>query len=167
MTTITSITLSYDAREDRIHMAARGEDARKLRLWLTQRLARRLVAALAGHLERAEAIPLASVRTVMMAQEQAQAVSAIRRVPRVKAGPEVLAHLVTNVAIAIGAEKMELRFDADIDCKPAIVLDRTLVRQWLSMLHRQFVKADWPLDVWPVWLVEGSGQAETAPATRH
>jgi hypothetical protein len=166
MPLIASITLTYDQIEDRIHAATRLEDGQPTRFWLTQRLARRLVAALAGHLEKAEAIPLPSVREAVMAQEQAQAVSTLKPSAPVAATPDTPAHLVSNITLNMGPEKVELLFDSGADVKPAIVLDRTLVRQWLSLLHRQFVAAEWPLDVWPIWLTEGSEQA-ASPATRH
>lgn len=167
MAKINSITLSYDRDEDRIHIAARLEDQRAVRLWLTHRLARRLVAALASHLEKAEAIPLPSVREAVMAQEQAQAVSSIKPQPPVTAGSDAPAHLVNNISLKLAAEQMSLQFDSTLDCAPSIQLDRTLVRQWLSMLHRQFVVAEWALDIWPVWLTEGSMQSAAEPATRH
>jgi hypothetical protein len=166
MANITTITLSYDASEDRIHIASRLDDDRAVRLWITQRLARRLVTALANHLEKAEAIPLASVREAMMAQEQAQAVSSIKPQPAVQAEADAPVHLVSNITLRLSAEKMELQFDSTLDYAPKVLLDRTLVRQWLSMLHRQFVTAEWPLDVWPLWLTEAGPQASAA-ATRH
>src|SRR5690606_13166413 len=114
-----------------------------VRLWLTQRLARRLVKALADHLEKAEAIPLATVRDAVMMQEQAQAVSAIKRQPPVAPDADAPAHRVNNVTVKLGPEKVALQFESTLDVSPSIVLDRTLVRQWLSMLHRQFVVAEW------------------------
>jgi hypothetical protein len=167
MSQIISITLSYDAGEDRIRFAALLKDGRKACFWLTQRLARRLVAALSNHLEKAEALPLSTVRDAMLAHEQAQAVSGIKPQPPVRPEPASPVHLVSNITLKLAAEKMELGFASDLDWTPTIALDRTLVRQWLSMLHRQFVSAEWPLDCWPVWLVEGSAQSAGTPATRH
>lgn len=167
MTKIVSITLSYDPGEDRIHIAARLDDERAVRLWLTQRLARRLVTALTSNLEKAEAIPVATVRKAVMAQAQAEAVSTLRPRPPVKPEIDVPVHLVTNVKLRIGAEATELQFESTLDFAPRAVLDRTLVRQWLTMLHRQFVAGNWPIDIWPVWLIEGSTQPAASAATRH
>lgn len=166
MAKISSITLSYVSAEDRIHFAALLGDARTVRMWLTQRLARLLVRALANHMEKAEGIPLPIVRDAMMAQEQAQAVSSIKPSRPVVADPDVPVHLVTNITLKLSAEKIGLLFESDLDFQPSIVLDRTLVRQWLSMLHRQFETASWPLDIWPEWMIEGNA-APASGATRH
>ncbi|MBY8824489.1 hypothetical protein [Sphingomonas colocasiae] len=166
MAKITSITLSYVQAEDRIHFASLLDDARTVRMWLTQRLARLLVRALANHMEKAEGIPLPTVRDAMMAQEQAQAVSNIKPSRPVVTDPDVPVHLVTNITLKLSAEKIGLFFESDLDFQPSIVLDRTLVRQWLSMLHRQFETASWPLDVWPEWMIEGNA-APASSATRH
>lgn len=167
MSNVTGITLSYDPSEDRIHISARLDDGRKVRLWLTQRMARNLVGALTQNLEKAEEIPVATVRQAVMTHSQAQAVSTIRPRPPVKPEPDVPAHLVTNIQVRIGAEKIALQLDSALDFSPRIVLDGTLTRQWLSMLHRQFVTAKWPLDVWPTWLIEGSAQPAASASTRH
>ncbi len=135
-------------------------------MWLTQRLARSLVRALANHMEKAEGIPLPTVRDAMLAQEQAQAVSGIKPTQPVAADPDAPIHLVANITLKLSAEHVGLFFESDLDFQPSIVLDRTLVRQWLSMLHRQFETAAWPIDVWPVWMLEGNA-APASGATRH
>jgi hypothetical protein len=166
MAKITSITLSYVPAEDRIHFATLLDDARTIRMWLTQRLARSLVHALANHMEKAEGIPLPTVRDAMLAQEQAHAVSGIKPTQPVAADPDAPIHLVANITLKLSAEHVGLFFESDLDFQPSIVLDRTLVRQWLSMLHRQFEMAAWPLDVWPEWMLQGNA-APASGATRH
>jgi hypothetical protein len=168
MSKIVSITLSYDVDQDRIQLATQLDDKRAVRLWLTQRLARRLVSVLTANLEQAEAIPLPSVREAVMTQAQAQAVSTIRpRQPVVAPPREVPAYLVHNIKIRVGPKLIELQFESSLDIAPTAQLDRTLTRQWLTMLHRQFVAGQWPVDVWPVWLIEGSAQPAATGATRH
>jgi hypothetical protein len=166
MANIASITLSYVAEEDRIHIAARMQDDAAIRFWLTQRLARSLVRTLATHLEKAENIPLATVRTAVMAQEQAQAVSAIRHTPPVVAETAAPTHLISTINLKISPDHIGLFLESDLDSTPGIVLDRMMVRQWLSMLQRQFEAGGWPLDIWPGWMIEGNAAPESG-ATRH
>jgi hypothetical protein len=166
MANIASITLSYVTDEDRIHLAARMHDATTVRFWLTQRMARSLVRALGTYMEKAEGIPLATVRQAVMAQAQAQAVAAIRREQPVVAKAEAPAHLITTIRLNLLPDHVGLRFESGLDFSPAVTLDRTMVRQWLSMLQRQFEKGGWPLDTWPAWMLEGNAAPES-DATRH
>lgn len=166
MATIQSVTLSYSQDEDRIHLATLLHDGRTVRLWLTQRLARRLVDALASHLEKAEGIPLPTVRNEMLAQEQVMAVSAIKPTKPVEIDVSDRPHLIANITLNLSTDRFGLAFACDRDIAPSIVLDRMMVRQWLSMLHRQFVAGSWPLDVWPAWLL-ASDPAHAPAATKH
>ena len=163
---IQSVTFSYVAQEDRIHLALLLAGGRTVRLWLTQRLTRTLVGALATHLEKVEGVPLPSIRDTLMAQEQAMAVSALRPAPPVEVDPSESGHLIGEINVTFSPDHISLAFASDLDIKPKATLDRTMVRQWLSMLHRQFVQAGWPQDVWPGWMLDNDPGAITA-ATRH
>lgn len=160
---IRSMTLSYDGAEDRIQLAVLLTDERKVSLWLTQRLARSLARALASYVEKTEGIPLSTVRDAMLSHEQASAVAGIRPSAPVQAasGP---VHLVANVKIQQTPEKIAMTFEAGEGIDPRVVLEKTLVRQWMDMLHRQFRTAGWPEDVWPGWIT-GAGTSEGV--TRH
>lgn len=166
MTRIDSITLSYVSEEDRIHLAARMEDASTIRFWLTQRLARSLVHALGSYVEKAEGIPLATVRQAVMAQEQARAVATIRRKQPVVARAASPVHLIKTINLKLLPEQARLQFESSLDSSPYIVLDRTTIRQWLKMLQRQFEAGGWPLDTWPGWMLEGNAVLESS-ATQH
>lgn len=166
MANIHSATLSYDPVEDRIHLALLVDGGTAVRLWLTQRLARTLVGALANHLEKVEAMPLPSVRHVLMAQEQAEAVSALRPAPPVEVDRNDGGHLIGDISVTLAPEQIRLAFASGLDIKPCVVLDHILVRQWLGLLHRQFVRAGWPQDVWPGWMLDND-PGVSAGATRH
>lgn len=178
MTKFTNITMSYSRAEDRIHLALALEGDQYLRMWMTQRLARKLVVTLAGHLEKTEppreqgtplapgpvATPVEQARS--LAREQAQAVARIRPARPTIPPADVPIWLIKDVTLKLSTARVGVMFSSDLDIQPAATLDRTMVRQWLSVLHRQFVKGDWPLDVWPRWMREGPSWA-AAGITQH
>lgn len=182
MTNFRSMTMSYSKAEDRIHLALALEGDQCLRLWMTQRLARQLVVTLARHLEKTE-LPAAQegaqaeagqgsaptaprVPAQDLAREQARAVAQIAPSRPTVPDPDVPVWLIKDVRLSLRRARVRVQFSLDVDVQPAAMLDRTMVRQWLSMLHRQFVNGDWPLDVWPKWL-RGSPSWSAAGITQH
>ena len=155
------MTLRYVPTEDRLHVAARLEDGRAVRLWLTQRMARALVTVLARHLERvvAPGDPLPAARERVAAAPQNDALHAVPI-------DGAVAHLVRNVTLKLAAERVALCFVSDLDFRPSLVLDCARARQWLRLLQRQFVTAGWPLDAWPGLRPDGTTAAPEA-ATLH
>lgn len=176
MTKITSITMSYSKAEDRIHLALALEGQQYLRMWMTQRLARQLVVTLAGHLEKTEPpqdqgapqpeATTPAAQSESLARQQAQAVARIKPVRPTIPQPDVPIWLINDIRLTLWRSRVGVQFSSDLDVQPGAMLDRTMVRQWLSMLHKQFVAGDWPLDVWPRWMRHGTPWA-AAGITQH
>lgn len=180
MTNFTSITMSYSKVEDRIHIALALEGDQYLRMWMTQRLARQLVVTLARHLEKTERprqqsnsqdsgpapAPTPVERAESLAREQAHAIARLKPTQPTIPPPDMPVWLIKDVRLTLWRARVGVQFSSDLDVQPAAMLNRTMVRQWLSMLHRQFVNGDWPLDVWPQWLRDSPSWA-AAGITQH
>ena len=158
MRTISRMTTTYNAREDRLRLSAieTGGDQR-LVLWLTQRAAGRIISYLLDQIEdsvAADAPPAA--RPAVQLMEQAKAEMERKPLPRVPASEVREEHLVVNVRIRRAEKQLALIFawgEGEDDCI-ALVIDRTRVRQWLRIFHGHYKRARWPLDIWPQWFDE-------------
>lgn len=183
MSKITRITLSYSPAEDRIHLALLLEGGRALSMWLTQRLGRLLASALVTLLERAQKATAArearaaavrgddevivpQVVAEALAQDQALAVATIKPEEHTIPDADSPVWLITDIKMTLGRRHVQLQLVSSLDVMPSAILDETAVRQWLSLLHKQFVHAGWPLDIWPQWLQRGDTMVPQG-ATQH
>ena len=168
MTELQRITTEYIDAEDRMRLA--GEDAAgdAVVLWLTQRLLNRLVAHLCTWLE--QRIPVdthdyaaAAQAEVIQSFAQQAALAALEPQTPVQSKVQSSTWLVHSVDIASGDQGVMLTFkDAEAGGSFAtLTLQDQPLRQWLTILHDQYQKAEWPLTVWPEWMA--APQPATAP----
>lgn len=181
--TAQKITLSYDEREDRLSLAIEDTDGQLLALWLTQRLANRLARALVGKLDsRLEADAAAAPRTAsasanaaprpapakaaLQGWEQAAAMAQFQPsapVPNDAAAPRGLIH---SVDLSDRGNATLLAFRWSADHAATLRLEASQLRQWLTMLYQNYLRAEWATaGVWPAWLA-GPAQAGAGPAAR-
>ena len=161
MTQIQKFSLIYDVAEDR--MAWDSEDAAgaTTRLWLTQRLCRGLVGAILPMLQGEPVAPepvAVQRQAAVQSWEQAAAMADFGKVPAVRPRPQTIVGLVKAVHIRPFAERMDLSFDFGRDEHRTLGVSRPAVRQMLTVLHRLYAAAGWPMDVWPAWIEGPQGQ---------
>ena len=161
MSQIQKFSLIYDVAEDR--MAWDSEDAQgaTTRLWLTQRLCRGLVGAILPMLQVEPAAPepvAAQRQAAVQSWEQAAAMADFGKVPGVRPLPQTVVGLVKAVHIGPFADHMDLSFDFGRDERRTLGVSRPAVRQMLTVLHRLYVAAGWPMDIWPAWIEGPHGQ---------
>ena len=164
MTEIRRFSLAYDGDEDRLAWDMADADGATTRLWLTQKLSRRLVGALAEILEKrtaADAPP--AQRPVLQSWEQAAAMATFGKVPGVKPEAGATSGLVKVVHITAGDAGLSLVFEFAADGRRTIGLDPPAVRQTLALMHQLYVAAGWPMDFWPSWVASPAAPAD-APA---
>jgi hypothetical protein len=161
--TIRRVTVSYDAQEDRLQLAVEDNVGHVITLWLTQRLANRLVAVLLARLAEATADHSdASTRATMQAWEQSAAYAQHSPQSPVQSRGPVTRSLITSVDIshADGHFRLVIRWAEDQTV--ALPLDSTALRQWLGIVYGRYREADWPCEgIWPSWI---AAQDQTAPA---
>jgi len=163
MADVRKFSLRYDAQEDRIAWDMEHDDGRRTRLWLTQRLANRLVKALIPLVEKAAAVPPGAPEQAAAVQsfEQAAAMSGFGSVSPVIPSDDAALGLVRSVQIAPKAPGMILTFTLGANAEQILKLDSPAVRQALAVLRGLYQAAGWPADFWPRWL-----DAPGAPETR-
>jgi len=89
---------------------------------------------------RAELAPLAPVRSVAGSAEW----------------------LAQAVDIARTEHALHLSFRSPDGKSATLLMEAKPLRQWLSIVYEAYLKAEWPLDVWPAWL-----QESVLPADKH
>lgn len=178
MVVIKRVTPRYDPKQDRIGLTVQDVKDQVLLLWLTQRLANRLAAALSGWLDEDVKVsaseqqqpqplsdpvlqPLSDPVSKLPSQlpsslhtwEQWAARSKMkpgRPVDRAKAQGEAL---LNEIDLARGSKGYTVTFKWEPTGAARLVLDPTQVRQWLILLYRQFRLAEWPKHAWPNWII--------------
>jgi len=164
MAEITRYSLVYVAAEDRLALDAEDAEGETLRLWLTQRLCRGLVGALIPMLQKAAARRLPTQPdSTAQAWEQAAAMQDFGKVPAVRAGAESVTGLVQTVHISPAGGRVRLTFEFG-DRSRVIAVTLPALRQTLAVMHRQYVAAGWPLDLWPAWIADPAAEAAAGPA---
>lgn len=147
------VTTEYVDSEDRIRISGSCVDDGLVQLWLTRRLLDRLLPMVLNWLGRDASE--GTREAIMQEFEQQAARDAMPPLPAVQAQDES-AMLVQAVDVSSGENALGLAFRSSItpDDSPIyqIVLERQALRQWLSIVHDQYRKAEWPLDVWPAWI---------------
>ncbi len=153
-------SLLYVMDEDRIAWDAEDEGGATARLWLTQRFCREFVAAIIPRLPK----PAADEAHAAVAQrfEQAAAMAQFGKTSGVKVGEQTTAGLVRKVQIRPQSNGLALVFEFGEGERRELSLSAAAARQMLGVMHRLFVAAGWPADIWPDWVAEPTGQHDPA-----
>jgi len=171
------VTTEFVAAEDRLRLAGVSAEGRVV-LWLTRRLLERLLPALFAWLEgtgpaadgAAGAMGAAPALWEFQQQwAQSAALAALQAGPPVPADAADAVGLVTTVSVASSAAALSLTFMDEAQGLEAVLpMSAANLRQWLQVVWRQYVRAEWPLELWPAWLrEEPGGSAGTRPAYLH
>lgn len=160
MPNLQRITTEYVEAEDRLRLSGERLDGSTVVLWLTLRMAVRLVPPLCGWLEQRTAGAGAPLELVQEFAQQA-ALAALEPAPPVRVSSEVRSWLVHSVDVNIRDDLVQLGFKAEGQGEviARIAFAPQPLRQWLGILHAQFRKAGWPLAAWPDWVAEARPQA--------
>ena len=173
MMQIIRLTVAYDAREDRLALWTAGPDEQVRCLWLTRRLADRLVSSLTQQIDGGAAgtaaifsasssPPPDSAHQAAQVYAQLEARLAKQAAVPVAASEAAVQVLVSEVNIARSRSRWRLEWIC-LDAVPArLVLNATQLRQWLQAMHHAYLKAGWPMSVWPAWM----GKPRKKPALK-
>jgi hypothetical protein len=151
--TLKRITTEYIGTEDRIRLSGEVGNDVPLVIWLTQRLLQRLVPMLLRWLENQNAdMPYADI---LQGFAQQAATAGLTPQAPVLACSKSTAWLAQSVDIGQSKQAVTLRFcGADGEEPVSLTLAATLLRQWLSIVYDAYIKAKWPIEIWPAWLRE-------------
>ena len=164
MEEITRITTEYVDLEDRIRLAGETPDGASLILWLPQRLLNRLVPVLCDKLRPArDDDPHAGI---LNSFAQMAAVQNLAPLPPVRTTPEARSRTIRAVTVVGGTDAVQLLLKEEEHADSAqtsMTLRLDELRQWLSILHRQWLRAGWPPELWPAWMSETDSSQAVSP----
>jgi hypothetical protein len=161
------VTTEYAPVQDRIRLAGATTEDETVVLWLTQRLLNRLAPRLTRWLEEngGADTTVGVVDNEMLqgfAQQSAQA-SLEPQLP-VQAHAPAASWRVDSVDIVTGTGAVSLKFRSSDVESASLTLTTQALRQWLGIVHDQYVKGEWVTTIWPAWMTEAR-QSNPKPST--
>ncbi len=166
MSDLQRVTTEYVESEDRLRLSGAAADGSTVVLWLTQRLALRLLPLLCGWLEQ-QTVAGAPMEVVQEFAQQA-ALAALEPSAPVQAAQEAQAWLVHTVDVNTSAELVRLDFKSEAagPVRGRLVFAAQPLRQWLGILHDQCRRAGWPESAWPEWMQQAQAQPPAGQGAR-
>ena len=153
MEAINRLTTQFVDLEDRIQVTGATAMGRAVTLWLPQRLLNRVVPALCRRLDPSEGKDVRAEVKNTFAQQVA--VQALTPQPVVKSQPGAGDFTIRSISIKTEPKVTQIIFDESIKQdggRFAVTFNDQALRQWLSILHSQYIKAEWSLHPWPEWV---------------
>lgn len=166
MSTAQRFTTEYVDYEDRVRLTYIIQDESIHVAWLTHRFLDRLIIHAVNWLEK-------SVRTMprgdtLQAFAQDVAASKLPEQPPVKADAATEMWVVYAVDFKFNdsVTRLVLR-SRDEKFRTELSMNTVQLRQWLNIIHKQYVKAGWSMSAWPEWLVERDSVINDSSKTLH
>lgn len=160
---IQTFTVSYDAHEDRVRLAAVDKTEQVQAIWLTRRLLDRLLPALVRTLDTqvSDAMPLEFAQSLQ--QEQVRQGRRLGDPPEaVDAQQSTCCWLCSTVHVTKSESGVELTL-TDGTQEATMSLGAVQLRVVLDIFAATYRTADWALSAFPAWLIE-TDPPETARA---
>ena len=151
---IKRMSTEYSDREDRLRLSGEVEGAGPVVIWLTQRLAARLLPVLLKYLDKQTNGRPQRDALHDFAQQAARA--DLKPQAPVQAEPGAESLLAHKVDVIHGKGRVTLVF-GDEAPRARFTLTTKQLHQWLAILHRRWAQAQWGPAPWPDWI---------APATK-
>ena len=166
------LTSEYIESEDRLRLTGEDQNGNALCLWITQRLALRIVIHLVDQISKGSPEALqnptqdsdASDLLQSFAQEEASStMTAEPAVDSAKATESILVNEVDITRTPQGAVGFVFK---NGDARIALTFDPQQLRQWLAIIHKLCTMAQWPAQVWPQWMAKQESKSDETPAAK-
>lgn len=146
------ITTRYVTEEDRLQINGSTATGEVQCVWLTQRLLARLLPVLLQWLqgEARDALRAELVQGFALQAARAE----IEPQPSVQVKLADTPWLASSVDVTRTRQAVRVMFRGAQGQQATVTLAPKLLRQWLSIVHGAYRKAQWPMDVWPAWVSE-------------
>lgn len=144
---ISTVTAGYSLKEDRIYMDAELHTGVCMRLFITQPLARLIVSELTKNLVK----PSNNLLTEQF--HQADAVNnKIYNEPVKMTDETARSLLVSHLHIQSTECGRRLIFAENDECAVHLNCDDAILRNFIDIFYKSFLKASWPRDIFPAWV---------------
>jgi hypothetical protein len=163
MDSIGTVTTIYDEREDRFKLTTKAQDHSLLNLWLNQRILLRLIPHIINWLDKTEANTAnldPQSQALLKEFAKAEAVDKLAskseqsstKPHKVSIESKQCSWLVYEVDLNFSDQYLELSFKSETNKFAKLPLTKSTARQWIIILHSQWVKSEWDPKVWLGWL---------------
>lgn len=171
MLNLTKITTEYHELEDRVSIKGLASDNSVVELWASQRILIRLIPPIANWLDATKIeAPRMDDKSKELLNDFAQHEARAELKPEEPVNlenPKPLdtsrsfsSWLIHKIDMTYSGQFMELSFKNNENSAAKLVLTKLYARQWLLILHSQWVKSEWSMDIWPLWLNQSSSSSE-------
>lgn len=151
---IKRISSEFVPVEDRVRLSAEYDDNEIQSLWLTKRLLDRLIAPLCEWIEKDVGTDISNKLVNSFVQERAYL--GIKKQESVKTTEAVSDWLIMSIDINRSNSLAKITFRGVENQCGFIEFNKNALRQWLGIIYRQYVAADWDISIWPNWMTSGS-----------
>ncbi len=159
------VTTEYVEIEDRIRLSGAVEHGAPVVIWLSQRLLARLIPPLLGWLDGRASDPAHAQLLHGFAQQAAM--GALLPQAPVRAATDTSHWLALSIDIGIAEQAVSLSFVGVDGQRARMSLAPQPLRQWLNIVYDAYLKAEWPLALWPAWLHERGGESSVPTTVWH
>jgi len=150
---IQTFTARYDPAEDRLRLDAVDANGQKQALWLTRRLADRVIPVLVSHLEgkTPEGIP-PDLAQGMSQSRARQARQTADTSPAVVAESGTPPWLCRTIHVQKAQQGLNVIFNDDVSVSAVMPMVELNLRAVLDILLDLYTKAGWPTEPFPEWM---------------
>jgi hypothetical protein len=167
--TLEKITTKYSETEDRVRISALTAESSIIVLWISQRMLTRLVPLILRWVdERNNPVSQIDVKSKELMNDFAQYEAHTELKPEKPVNPEnhkpedpmacESSWLIHKVDVTHFDQAIELNFKDAQDNAAKLLLTKLYARQWLMILHSQWTKSEWAMQIWPAWFTKSSGK---------
>lgn len=147
---IKRFTTSYSENEDRISIHAETDQSDYVVMWLSRRMLDRLIPALIEKIDSSDQRD--AHHAMLQAFNQEAAVAAIKPSEPVTTQKDQKEFVVLSVDIHTNDELVTMVFSYD-SALFRLGLNKTELRQWLWIIYKNYIRAEWSSNIWPKWFL--------------
>lgn len=163
MPLLKKITTRYDQSEDRFRITTLAEDESVRSLWITQRLLLRLIPTVLSWLDGIKTSnPQIDTQSQRFMNDFARQEALADLKPETPVSEESLGNpsystpsnktLVHEITISYSDDSISLAFKDKENLCSKLDLTKKTARQWVLIIHSQWLLSGWTASVWPDWL---------------
>ena len=157
---IQRLTTEFDFSEDRFKLDALLNSGSTITLWLTQRLFLRLLDRCFSWLQKQKIELLESTTEVKIHDRQSQFLqesdlNELKQEEAVISAVSAPNFVIQELDIKFESDRISLIFKENNDYY-GLVFNCQQLRQWLHIVHKKWVNAEWPISIWPSWICPSS-----------
>ncbi len=166
------LTSEYIETEDRFRLTGEDQEGNALCLWITQRLAMRMVSHLVNQISKGSPEALqnptqdSDASDLLQSVAQEVASSTLTPQPAVDSAKATESILVSEVDITRTPEGAVGFVFRNGDARVALGFEPQQLRQWLAIIHKLWMAAQWPSHAWPQWMTKQDLKLEETSATK-